>query len=100
MWEKIKKWFGVLDLNKDGKVTAEDLEVVRAVADKKAKEANEAINAVNSQITDAVTQVKTRAKRVKEEVADVVVAAKEVVNQAEDVVDAVKGKPRKGRKKK
>jgi Ca2+-binding EF-hand superfamily protein len=46
MWEKIKKWFGFLDLNKDGKVTAEDLELARALADKKAKEANETINAV------------------------------------------------------
>lgn len=46
MWEKIKKLFGLLDLNKDGKVTAEDLEVARALADKNAKAANEAINAV------------------------------------------------------
>ena len=46
MWEKIKKWFGFLDLNKDGKVTAEDLELARALADKKAKEANETLNAV------------------------------------------------------
>ena len=46
MWEKIKKLFGLLDLNKDGKVTAEDLEVARAFADKNAKAANEAINAV------------------------------------------------------
>lgn len=46
MWEKIKKWFGFLDLNKDGKVTAEDLEIARAVADKNAKAANEALNAV------------------------------------------------------
>lgn len=46
MWEKIKKWFGLLDLNKDGKVTAEDLELARALADKKAKEANETLNAV------------------------------------------------------
>jgi Ca2+-binding EF-hand superfamily protein len=30
MWEKIKKWFGFLDLNKDGKVSAEDLELARA----------------------------------------------------------------------
>jgi Ca2+-binding EF-hand superfamily protein len=62
MWEKIKKFFGFADLNKDGKLTAEDLEIVRAVADKKAKEANEVINAVNSQITDAVTQVKKATK--------------------------------------
>ena len=93
MWEKIKKWFGFLDLNKDGKVTAEDLELARALADKKAKEANEKINEV-------VTDVKTRVNRVKEEVTDVIVAAKEVANQAGDVVAAAKGKERKGRKKK
>ena len=46
MWEKIKNWFGFADLNKDGKVTAEDLEVARAIADKTAKEANETLNAV------------------------------------------------------
>lgn len=97
MWEKIKKWLGLLDLNKDGSVTAEDLELARALADKKA---NEAINIAHSQITDAVTQTKKRVKRVKEEVADVVEAAKEVVDQAEDVVAAAKGKERKGRKKK
>jgi hypothetical protein len=101
MWEKIKSWFiKTADLNKDGKVTAEDLELARALADKKAKEANEAINSVNDQITDAVTQAKTRVKRVKEEVADVIEVAKEVANQAEDVVAAAKGKSRKGRKKK
>lgn len=100
MWEKIKKWFGFLDLNKDGKITAEDLELAKALAEKKYREANEAINAVNDQITDVVTQVKTRTKRVKEEVADVVDAAKEVANQVEDVVAAAKGKARRGRKKK
>jgi hypothetical protein len=62
MWEKIKKFFGFADLNKDGKFTVEDLELARAVADKKAKEANEVINAVNDQITDAVTQVKKATK--------------------------------------
>lgn len=47
MWEKIKSWFTkTADLNKDGRVTAEDLELARALADKKAKEANETINAV------------------------------------------------------
>jgi CHASE3 domain sensor protein len=47
MWEKIKKLFmKTADLNKDGRVTAEDLELARALADKKAKEANETINAV------------------------------------------------------
>lgn len=49
MWEKIKSWFmKTADLNKDGKVTAEDLELARALADKKAKEANEVINAVSA----------------------------------------------------
>ena len=89
MWEKIKKWFGFLDLNKDGKVTAEDLEFAKAIAEKTTKEAKEVI-----------AKVETRVNRVKEEVTDVVIAAKEVVNQAEDVVAAVKGKERKGRKKK
>jgi Ca2+-binding EF-hand superfamily protein len=93
MWEKIKNWFGFADLNKDGKVTAEDLEVAKAVVEKNIKEANEKINEV-------VTDVKTRVNRVKEEVTDVIVAAKEVANQAGDVVAAAKGKERKGRKKK
>jgi methyl-accepting chemotaxis protein len=100
MWEKIKSWFGFADLNKDGKVTAEDLELAKALAEKKYREANDAINSINDQITDAVTEVKTRVKRVKEEVADVVDAAKEVANQVEDVVAAAKGKARRGRKKK
>lgn len=47
MWEKVKKWFVKnLDLDKDGKVTAEDLAVARAIADKTSKAANEAINEV------------------------------------------------------
>jgi hypothetical protein len=47
MWNKIKNWFiKTVDLNQDGKVTAEDLELARALADKRAKEANETINAV------------------------------------------------------
>jgi CHASE3 domain sensor protein len=47
MWEKIKSWFvKTADLNKDGRVTAEDLELARALADTKAKEANETINVV------------------------------------------------------
>lgn len=97
MWEKIKKWFGFADLDRDGKVTAEDIELARALAEKKVREANQIIN---DQITDSVTQVKTRVKRVKEEVADVVEVAKEVADQAGDVVAAAKGKARKGRKKK
>ena len=100
MWEKIKKWFGFADLNKDGKVTAEDIEFAKAIAEQKIKDANKKINAVNDQITDSMTRVKTRVNRVKEEIADVVDAAKEVANQVEDVVAAAKGKTRRGRKKK
>jgi Ca2+-binding EF-hand superfamily protein len=61
MWEKIKKLFGLLDLNKDGKVTAEDLEVARALADKNAKAANEAIN----EVAEAAVAVKKVVKGVK-----------------------------------
>ena len=61
MWEKIKKWFGLLDLNKDGRVTAEDLEVARALADKNAKAANEAIN----EVAEAAVAVKKVVKGVK-----------------------------------
>ena len=61
MWEKIKKWFGLLDLNKDGKVTAEDLEVAKALADKNAKAANEAIN----EVAQAAVAVKKVVKGVK-----------------------------------
>jgi gas vesicle protein len=55
---------------------------------------------IEEKVEEVVTQTKVRAKRVKEEVADVVTAAKEVVKQAKDVTDAAKGKSpiRKGRK--
>lgn len=56
MLKKIKDWFAkVLDLNADGKVTAEDVELAQAIAEKTFKEAND-------QITDAVTQVKKATK--------------------------------------
>lgn len=58
MWEKIKKWFKFADLDKDGKINAEDFELAKALAESKYREANEAINRVNPQITDAVTQIK------------------------------------------
>lgn len=63
MWEKIKKWFGFLDLNNDGKVTAEDLEVARALADKNAKAANEAINEVAEAAAAVKKVVKGRKKK-------------------------------------
>jgi uncharacterized protein YoxC len=86
MWEKIKAWFGFADLNKDGKWTAEDAELAKAIAEAKIKDVNEEIN--------------NRIDRVKEEVADVVEAVNDAAGQVDDVVDAVKGKARRGRKKK
>jgi hypothetical protein len=47
-----------------------------------------------------VKEIKKRYKLTAEELADVAKAIKEVGNQFEDIDDAVKGKPRKGRKKK
>ena len=60
MWEKIKSLFmKTADLNKDGKLTAEDLELARALADKKAKEANQVINAV-SEAADKIKKVRKK----------------------------------------
>ena len=63
MWEKIKKWFGLLDLNKDGRVTAEDLELARALADAKAKEANEVINQAAEVVVTVKKVTKGRKKK-------------------------------------
>ena len=93
MWEKIKSWFGLLDLNKNGKVTAEDLELAKAIVDKKAKDANETIN-------EAVEEFKARVESVKEEVADIKIAVEETINQVGDIAKAASGKKRSGRKKK
>lgn len=49
-------------------------------------------------VEKTTTEVKRRARRVKEELKDVADAAKDIVDQAGDVAEAVKGKPRKGRK--
>ena len=53
---------------------------------------------IPDKVEDTAKEVKRRAKRVKEELKDVADAAKDVVEQAGDIKDAVKGKPRKGRK--
>jgi hypothetical protein len=89
MWQKFINWFKVFDLNKDDRVTAEDLEFAKAIADKNLKEANQLIN-----------EAKVSAKRVKEELVDVGKSVKEVLNQADDIIDAAKGKKRRGRKSK
>ena len=90
IWNKIKSFFFFY---RDGKVTAEDLAVAQALADKKIKEANEAIN-------ETVTEVKERVESVKEEIQDVKETVEEVASQASDVVAAAKGKKRSGRKPK
>ena len=53
---------------------------------------------IPDQVEDTVKEVKRRAKRVKEELKDVADATKDVVEQVGDIKEAVKGKPRKGRK--
>lgn len=84
IWSKIKSWFNVLDLNKDGVVTYEDAVVAKA--------------AVEQKVEAVATETKRRAKRVKEELKDIKVAAKEVANQVGDVAKAAKGEKRVGRK--
>ena len=65
MWDKIKKWLGFADLNKDGKLTAEDFEFAKAVAEVKFKQANEKINEVAEKAEVAVAQVDAAVKKVK-----------------------------------
>ncbi len=61
MWNRVKAWFvKTFDYNQDAKVTAEDLEVARALAEKDIKAANEILN-------DNVKKVKTRAGRKKKQ---------------------------------
>ena len=53
---------------------------------------------IPDKVEDTAKEVKRRAKRVKEELGDIADAAKDVLDQAGDLGEAVKGKPRKGRK--
>jgi uncharacterized protein with GYD domain len=55
---------------------------------------------IDEKVVATVKETKKRAKAVKEEIKDVAVAVKEVGNQIGDIGGAVKGKARKGRKKK
>ena len=77
------KFFGLAkDEDKDG---------IPDVVEDKVEDAKEAVQKTTK-------EVKRRARRVKEELKDVADAASDVVEQAGDIADAVKGKPRKGRK--
>ena len=53
---------------------------------------------IPDEVEETLEIVKKRAKRVKEELGDVVDSANDVVKQSTDVIDAIKGAPRKGRK--
>lgn len=63
--ERIKKFFSFLDLNSDGKVTAEDIEVAKALAEKKLKEANEIINDVKAEAAVVKEKVKKATRKKK-----------------------------------
>lgn len=65
MWEKIKKWFGLLDISKDGKVNAEDFELAKALAETKVRQANEKINEAAVKVEVAAEKVKKTAAKVK-----------------------------------
>jgi hypothetical protein len=55
---------------------------------------------IDEKAIEVVEETKRRAKRVKEEMADVATELKEVKEQAKDVVAAAKGAKRRGRPKK
>jgi uncharacterized protein with GYD domain len=55
---------------------------------------------IDEKVIATVKETKKRVKAVKEEIKDVAEAVKEVGSQVADITDAVKGKARKGRKKK
>ena len=119
MWEKIKGWFSwfmkTADLNKDNKVTAEDFELARGIAENNFKEANEKINEVTKEVTDVVATAKETINqvgdvvaavkgkefnKVAEEVKEVIASVNRVKEEVTDVVAIAKRKESKGRKKK
>ena len=55
---------------------------------------------IDEKAVATVKEIKKRYKLTAQELADVAVAIKEVGNQIGDIDDAIKGKARKGRKKK
>jgi hypothetical protein len=61
---------------------------------------DEKVVEVAGDVQEVVQETKRRARRVKQEAADVVEAVKEVAKQSKDVVDAANGGARKGRPKK
>jgi hypothetical protein len=77
----------IFTLMKTGKIEDKDGNNIPDVIDTKIEETKEIIH-----------EVKVRAKRVKEEVGDVIIAVKEVGKQSKGIAKAVKGEKRAGRK--
>lgn len=65
MWDKIKKWLGFADLNKDGKLSAEDLELAKALAEKTFNEANAEINKAAAKAEAVVAVADVAVKKIK-----------------------------------
>jgi hypothetical protein len=59
MWEKIKKLLGFADLNKDGKLTIEDMEFAKAVAETEYKKTTEVV----TEVVVAADKIKKVVKR-------------------------------------
>lgn len=59
MWEKIKNWLGFADLNKDGKLNLEDLEIAKAVAETEYKKTTEVV----TEVVVAADKIKKVVKR-------------------------------------
>ncbi len=80
-------------LIKKGKIKDDDHDYIPDVVEDKVSEIKETVG-------NATKEVKSRAKRIKEELDDVASAARNLTNQTGDIIDAVKGTGRKGRKPK
>jgi hypothetical protein len=61
--EKIKSFFSFLDFNNDGKVSAEDAEIAKALAEKKFKEANELLNDAKAEVAVVTQKIKKATKK-------------------------------------
>jgi Ca2+-binding EF-hand superfamily protein len=61
--EKIKSFFSFLDFNNDGKVSAEDAEIAKALAEKKFKEANELLNDAKAEVAVVTQKIKRATKK-------------------------------------
>lgn len=64
MWEKIKNWLGFADLNKDGKLNLEDLEIAKAVAETEYKKTTEVVTEV-AVAADKIKKVVKRGRKPK-----------------------------------